>query len=66
MHCYRKGNLGNTTLKQVPDPGRPMGREGKGSARMDSGAGDGSQSSLVALTSSMPKCCRAAHRLCSQ
>lgn len=40
IHCYHKGNLGNPTPKQVPDPGTTIRREGKGLACTDSRAED--------------------------
>lgn len=39
MHCYRKGNLGNPTLKQVPDPRRTTEEEEKGRSARAAGLG---------------------------
>ena len=39
MHCYCKANLGNPTLKQVPDPRRTTEEEEKGQSAQTVGLG---------------------------
>lgn len=64
MHCYCKGNLGNPT-QTSPLPWENH-RKRKKRAGPQGQQGWGQQCPLTALTNGMPKCCRPAHRLCSQ